>query len=163
MHKMWKVAMVAIGTQRSLQSNRQHRRARERTSQECFKDNSVVVCALEIVVNRTEDGTLWRTMATLQSLRHWQDIHVVAFNWKSICTYRFYGWALLIHDSALGSHWYNTILNRKNKRIFDDAVLMVVTASIYGHLVRALTDTSDTRCLVPSIVVLPLVLTTVKD
>ena len=31
--------------------------------------------ALEAVVNPTDDGALERTTVTLQSLKHWQDIH----------------------------------------------------------------------------------------
>ena len=42
----------------------------------CFRDSCVVARALEIVVNPTEDGTLSRATGTLQSLGHWQDIHI---------------------------------------------------------------------------------------
>ena len=40
---------------------------------------------------------------------------------------------------------------------------MVVTASVYGHPVRALIDSGATRCFVSSSALLPLGLQTVKD
>ena len=69
-----KVVGIATGSPRVCQSNHQPRRTSERASRKSFRDGRVVVCALEAVVNPTEDGILPRTTATLQSLQYWRDI-----------------------------------------------------------------------------------------
>ena len=51
----------------------------------------------------------------------------------------------------------------ENERKFDDGVLMVVTASVYGHRIQALIDSGATRCCVPSLAVISLGLKIVKD
>ena len=43
-----------------------------------------------------------------------------------------------------------------NKRKLSDGVLMVVTARIYGHPVRALIDSDATRCFISLSAVMPL-------
>ena len=66
------------------------------------------------------------------------------------------------NESALGSYRYSTIKNDTNRRKIVDRVLIVVTAAIYRHPIRALIDNGAAKCFVASSVVLPLGLNTVK-
>ena len=67
------------------------------------------------------------------------------------------------YNSAPQSYRYSTIENQINKRKIDDGVLMVVTASIYGHFVRTLIDSNATKSFISSVAILPLGLAAVKD
>ena len=116
---------------------------------------AVVAHALEAVVNPTEDGTLPRTMATLQSLQHWRDIHAGILQQSMGNVSTLIGAAAgkqLGYDSALGSCRYSTIQNAENKREIDNGVLMVVIASIYGHPLPTLIDSGTTRFFVSSFI-----------
>ena len=97
---------------------------------------AVVAHALEAVVNPTKDGTLLRTTATLQLLQNCEDIYSGLLQQPMGKVFVISDAAAgeqLGNDSTLGFYRYSTIENTANKRKIDDCVMMVVTASIYGH------------------------------
>lgn len=51
----------------------------------------------------------------------------------------------------------------KNNRNFDDAILLVVHALIFGHPLRALIDSGAARCFISTLAVVPLGLSIIHD
>ena len=76
-------------------------------------------------MNPTEGGTLPRNMATLQSLRHWRDIHAELLQ-NSMGTLSALSGAAAGqqqgNSSALGFSNYNTIESQEKQRKIDDGV-----------------------------------------
>ena len=113
-----KLAGTATTTQPHRQSNGQNRHTRERASQKYLKDSHIPVRAWETVADPAKDGTPLRTTATLQSLKHWRDIHVDLLQHSMGNGYAHLGAMARKQQgisSILSSDVYSTIQNYENR------------------------------------------------
>ena len=154
-----------VSTCRQHQSDRFSRRNRERDARANRRDRRTVARALETLVNPTVDGTESRNTATLYSLQQWCETHQGMQENKgdpsahSGAAPGRQQWVSCDHRTGINS----TVGKLENHRKIEDGILLVVTARIYGHTLRALIDSGATRCFLSASVVKPLGLTTVKD
>ena len=114
-----KVVGIATNTHRVCYHNQQNSHTGERASRKSFKDHRIFAHGLEVVVNPIVDGTWLRTLATLQSLQHWRDVHVGLLRRSMRNVSALLGATAgrqLGNGSSLGSHRYSTIEISKNKK-----------------------------------------------
>ena len=69
-----KVVRDIASTQRVHQSARQPHHTRERMNHKIVKECHIVACAMETLVNPTEDVTGSRITVTMQPLQSWRDV-----------------------------------------------------------------------------------------
>ena len=105
------------------------------------RESRTVARILAALVNPSGGGTAPGTTATTSVLQRWQQLQVVCE-----VTGEEKGLQYTQYEGAM-THWVRVAEdaeNSENRRNIEDGILLVVSARIYGHKVRALIDSGAT-------------------
>ena len=148
---------VSIGvkqSRRAHQSDKKSRRVQEKIGGRLrTRESRTVARILAALVNPLGGGTAPRITATTSILQRWRQLNAVCegTGMKMGCK--------SAQEEGAATAWVRVAERAEkleNQRNIEDGILLVVTARIFGHKVRALIDSGATRCFISSGAVLPL-------
>ena len=148
------VSNGAKQSRRAHQSNRKSRRVQEKIGGRLHaRESRTVARILAALVNPSGGGTAPGITVTTSVLQRWQHLNVVCEDagMKMGCK--------SAQDDGATTAWVRVAEGAEkleNQRKIEDGILLVVSARIFGHKVRALIDSGATRCFISSGLVLPL-------
>ena len=139
---------------RAHQSDRKSRRVQEKIGGRLrARESRTVARILAALVNPSGGGTAPGITATTSVLQRWQQLKADCEDtgMKKGCK--------SAQDEGAATAWVRVAEGAEkmeNQRNIEDGILLVVSARIFGHKVRALIDSGATRCFISSGAVLPL-------
>ena len=140
-------------SRRAHQSDRKSRRVQEKIGGRLrARESRTVARILAALVNPSGGGTAPGITATTSVLQRWQQLNAVCKGTGTRMGCK------SAQDEGAATAWVRVANDEKseNQRTIEDGILLVVSARIFGHKVRALIDSGATRCFISSGAVLPL-------
>ena len=140
-------------SRRAHQSDRKSRRMQEKIGGRLrARESCTVARILAALVNPSGGGTAPGITATTSVLQRWQQLNAVCEDAGTNMGCK------SAQNNGAATAWVRVAEAEKseNQRNIEDGILLVVSACIFGHKVRALIDSGATRCFISSGAVLPL-------